>query len=85
MIGHVNVNFNWNKFEPIADVIQRTFDTFHLSETKIDESFSYKQFCLNNFRIFWKERNQHEGGGGRNHVLCEWDSLVQTFYVQSSK
>ena len=32
-------------------------ENFCLSETKIDESFSTKQFCLHNFRIFQKERN----------------------------
>ena len=42
-----------NKFESIADVIQGTF-FFLLSETKIDEIFPDKEFCLNNFRIFQK-------------------------------
>ena len=46
-----------NKFESIPDVIQRKFDIFLLSETKTDEIFPDKQFCLNNFRIFQKDKN----------------------------
>ena len=61
MLGHLNVNFLRNNFEPIADVIQRTSDIFLLSETKIDESFPDKQLCLNNFRIFRKDRNWYGG------------------------
>ena len=47
MLGHLNAN-------SIADAIQETF--------YIDESFPDKQFCLNNFRIFRKDRNRYEGG-----------------------
>ena len=46
-----------NIFESIADVIQGKFDIFLLSETKTDEIFPDKQFCLNNFRIFQKDKN----------------------------
>ena len=58
MLGHRNFNSLQNKFESIADVIQGTFDIFLLSETKID-SFPDNQFCLNNFRIFRKDRNRY--------------------------
>ena len=43
-------------------VIHETFDIFLLSETKIDESFPDKQFCLNNFRIFRKDRHRYRRG-----------------------
>ena len=62
MLRHLNVNSHQNKFESIADVIQRTSDTFLLSETKTDESFPDKQFCLSNFRIFLKANNRYRGG-----------------------
>ena len=45
----------------IADVIQGTFGIFLLSETKIDESFPDKQFLLNNYKIFRKDRNRYVG------------------------
>ena len=37
---------------------------FLLSETKMDESFPNKQVCLNNFRIFRKDRNWYGAGIG---------------------
>ena len=55
MIGHLNAN-------SIADAIQETFYILLLSETKYDESFPDKQFCLNNFKIFRKDRNRYEEG-----------------------
>ena len=61
-LGHLNINSLRNKFESIAGVIQGTFDIFLLSETKIDESFPDKQFCLNNYWIFRKDRNRYGGG-----------------------
>ena len=62
MLGHLNFNSLRNKFESIADVIQGIFVIFRLSETKIEESLSEKQFRLNNFRIFRKDRNRNGGG-----------------------
>ena len=44
ILGHLNVNSLRNKFESVVDVIQGTLGSFLLSETKIDESFSDKQF-----------------------------------------
>ena len=73
MLDHLNVNSLRNKYESIPGVIQGTFDIFLLSETKIDKSFPDKQFCLNNFRIFRKERNRY----GWDRVLCERESPVQ--------
>ena len=97
MLGHVNGNSLRNKFESISDVIQGTFDIFLLSETKIVERFPDKQFCLNNFRIFRKDRNRHGGGiifyVNKNlpykSLTIEIDNLTETIFlevnVQSSK
>ena len=62
MLGHPNVNSLQNKFESITGVIQGTFDIFLLSETKTDEKLPDKQFCLNNFRTYRKDRNRYAGG-----------------------
>ena len=62
MLCHLNVNSLRDKFESIADVIQGTFDIFLLSETKIDESFPDKQFRLNNYITFRKDRNRYGVG-----------------------
>ena len=92
ILGHMNINSLRNRFESIADVIQGTFDICVLSETKIDESFSDKQFSLNNYRIFRKDRNRY----GRGITFCvnenlnyKIDSVTETIFhevnVQSSK
>ena len=62
ILGHLNINSLRNKFESIEDVIQGTFDVFLSSETKVGEGFPDKQFCLNNYRIFRKDRNRYGGG-----------------------
>ena len=59
---HLNINSLRSKFESIADVSQEEFDIFILSETERDKSFSDKQFRLNNYRIFRKDRNRYGGG-----------------------
>ena len=90
MLGHLNANSLRNKFESIADIIQGRFDIFLLSETKIDESFPDKQFCLNNFRIFRKDRNRY---GGRilfymnenlpyKSLTTEIDKLTETIFLE---
>ena len=74
----------------IADVIQGQFGIFVLSETKIDESFPDKQFCLNNFRIFRKDRSQYGGGimfYVNENLPCkslttETDNLTETIFLE---
>ena len=97
ILGHLNINSLRNKFESIADVIQGTFDIFLLSETKFDESFTDKQFRLNNYKIFRKDRNRYGGGimfYVNENLPCkilttEIDNLTETIFlevnVQSSK
>ena len=97
ILGHLNINSLRNKFESIADVIQGTFDIFLLSETKIDESFPDKQFRLNNYKIFRKDRNRYGGGimfYVNENLPCKSlttkiDNLTETIFlevnVQSSK
>ena len=62
ILGHLNSNSLRNKFESIVDVIQGSFDILLLSETKIDESFPDKDFRLNNYKIFRKDRNRYGEG-----------------------
>ena len=51
-----------NKFEPVQEIIQNTFDIFLVCETKIDSSFPNQQFCIPEYRIFRKDRNARGGG-----------------------
>ena len=50
-----------NKFEPVQEIIQNTFDIFLVCETKIDSSFPNQQFCIPEYRIFRKDRNARGG------------------------
>ena len=85
MLGHLNINSLRNKFESIADVIQGTFDIFLLSE-----SFPDKQFSLNNYRIFRKDRNRYGGGIMfymnenllNKSLTTEIDNLTETIFLE---
>ena len=73
------------------------FDIFLLSETKVDEIFPDKQFCLNNLRIFQKDKKWYGEGilfYVNENLPCqslttELDTLPETTFlevnVQSSK
>ena len=97
ILCHLNINSLRNKVESIADVIQGTSGIFLLSETKIDESFSDKQFRLHNYKLFRKDRNRYGGGivfYVNENLPCKSlttkiDNLTETIFleanVQSSK
>ena len=39
-------------------------EVFLLSKTRLDETFAYKQFEIQGYKIFQKDRKKHWGGGG---------------------
>ena len=45
-MGHLNINLLNNKFESIKPIISPNFDTFLVSETKLDKSFPNNQFSI---------------------------------------
>ena len=51
IIGHLNINPLRNKFEIFSSLIADTFDTFKLSETKLDDTFTLAQFSINGFFV----------------------------------
>ena len=57
---------------------------FFLSETKMDESFPNKQFCLNNFRIFQKDRNWYGAGIGIMFYVRYGGGIGIMFYVNKN-
>ena len=58
--------------------------------TKIDESYPDKQFCLNSYRIFRKDRNWYGGGimfYVNENLPCkilttEIDNLTETIFLE---
>ena len=53
----MNVSSIRNKFASIQELIKRTFDKFLISETKIGNSFAKKQFKIEGYRGFTKDRD----------------------------
>ena len=65
VIGHLNVNSLRNTIEAVEELVQNKVDICFLSETKIDDIFPNKQFMLNGYKLFRRDRNCHGGG-----ILC---------------
>ena len=46
ILGHLNINSIWNKFDGLKFVIDNNFDMFLVRETKFDDSFPKVQFFI---------------------------------------
>ena len=60
IIGHLNINSFWNKYEMLSEFIEN-FKIFLVSETKLDDAFPDKQFRINGFTIFRCDCNRYRG------------------------
>ena len=54
IVGHLNINSLWNKFEALQFIINRNLDIILLSEDKPDNSFPSAQFTLKHFGISYR-------------------------------
>ena len=59
IVRHLNINSIRNKFI-YAESIVKAFDLFLISESKLDSTFSMKQFHIFGFKVFRRDRNQFE-------------------------
>ena len=60
LIAHLNINSIRNKFELLADGINKNLDIFMISETKLDETFPTRQFFIEGFSMpYILDRNGH--------------------------
>ena len=50
IIGHINLNYIRNKFEPLVSFINN-LDILLISETKIDDTFPDSQFLIKGFSV----------------------------------
>ena len=48
-IAHLNINFLYNKFEGLKLLVQNKIDILVLSETKLDDTYTTKQFMNEGF------------------------------------
>ena len=62
IIGHLNINSLRNKIDFTRILFGKNIDILLLSETKLDQSFPERQFSIDGFRTFRKDRNQNGGG-----------------------
>ena len=90
--GHLNVNSIRNKFVTIQELIKRTFDTFLISETKIDDSFPNVQFIFEVYKSFRKDRDAVEGGllfyvngnlNRRSLEICLPNAFIEIFSIRT--
>ena len=50
IIGHININYIRNKFQPLVSFINN-LDILLISETKIDDTFPDSQFLIKDFSV----------------------------------
>ena len=61
--SHLNLNSLENKFTEVSEVCTHNrSDILFLSETKLDDSFPYSQFKLDNFKCYRADRDCNGGG-----------------------
>ena len=59
---HLSINSVRNKFESANEMIRNNFDTFIITESKLDSSFPNSQFHIPGYRLFRKDYNKNGGG-----------------------
>ena len=63
IFAHININSLRNKFDQLVDGIEGSVDILMISETKLDETFPIRQFCISGFGLPYRlDRNGHGGG-----------------------
>ena len=62
IVGYLNINLLWIKFELLKSFIYNAFDIFLVLENKIDSSFPNRQFRLAVYRMFRHDRYSFGGG-----------------------
>ena len=68
VFGHLNINSIRNKFDLLANAINRNIDVLLISETKIDSSFPDAQFQLSGLNCPYR-RDRNRNGGGLMFIL----------------
>ena len=63
LIGHLNINTLANKFEALTLIIKDRLDILVLVETKLDDSFTEKQFYIEGYTKPYRVDRNCDGGG----------------------
>ena len=69
LIAYLNINSLRNKVLDLGEILKDfPLDYLVISDTKLDESFSYVQFKLNRYEVRAR-RDRHKHGGGLIELL----------------
>ena len=60
VIGHLNINSSYNKFNSLKLLVKNSLDVFMISETKLDETFPEGQFLMDRFTLLGRIEIQME-------------------------
>ena len=75
ILGHININFLENKFEPLLSLVKDKIDILMISETKIDGTFPLNQFEIEGYSHQFRLDRNRNGGGiivyVRDHLPCK--------------
>ena len=71
VIGHLNINSLHNKFDALSFIIKDKLDILIIGETKLDYSFSEKQFIINGFTKPYRLDRNRNGGGVMVYVRAD--------------
>ena len=63
IIGHLNINSLANKCDALCYIIRDNLDILVIGETKLDDTFTEKQFIINGFCKPYRLDRNHDGGG----------------------
>ena len=78
MIGYLNINSLRNKHVSIEELVKGNIDVFLLFKTRLDETFPYKQFEIQGYKIFQKDRKKH---GGWSNVFSKGSHIYDVHKI----
>ena len=76
VVGQININSIWNKFDPLMAAVVGNTDILLITETKIDSTFSVNQFYLNDFNVPHSNDRNTNGGDILGYVRVDIRSFI---------
>ena len=79
ILGHLNINSIWNKFEALKFIIDNNIDIFSISETKLDDTFPTVLFLIKGFSAPYKFDRNSKGCGLLFYIHEDLPSKILTY------
>ena len=80
LLGKLNINFVRNKFESANEQIRNSFDTFIITDSKLDLTFSDSRFYIPGYTLFRKDCTKNWG-----YLMCYINQNLPVKIVTSYK